>query len=433
MLLLAAMAVCSCKKEREKAVEKQKPTPAAKKAPPSPAPGTCDMADQKAVLGIYAKATGKTTQYMHGFASAAMPELAPIESHDISDSDPVLVGLVYQCTYYPDAATTAWAVLLDLGWAKADAAERAKLATRIDDLVFDTGFEKAPSGWDAKHTFAPPATTATADGGVKRVRWSAAGQTTILGYLPAFGRFEIVFAADGSTAGPKLLERFEGEQRSIEEQLLDVGDAQKKFDEAMGRSNEDLTAAAATCDPATKPTRAWAYQQYLKEGGEKHNHPYVHFRPHGRVADLWELTLEGGPDQPSEHRLTRVFRCKVFKDDRKLAQAILLDWGWKEADGAARAELAAKIDQRMNDVVTSQPTDWSPRHTFAAPEAKALPGGGVQLVRWVDEHHVVSYFSGESEAHYLRQKITYGPGALPSPPRTLEKFLHAARGHFHFP
>jgi hypothetical protein len=189
--------------------------------------------------------------------------------------------------------------------------------------------------------------------------------------------------------------------------------------ELMGRSDEDLTATKATCDPAGAPTRAWAYQQYVAHGGEPHAHPYVHFGRSGRAAELWELTLEGGPDQPSEYHLAYVMDCRLVQDGPKLDQAILLRRGWKAADGAKRVELATQLDRASNRIVKTQPDDWEAARPFAAPEARALPGGGVELVRWIAEHRVISYSEGRSESSYRRQRVTYGASGLPSRPKTL--------------
>lgn len=196
-------------------------------------------------------------------------------------------------------------------------------------------------------------------------------------------------------------------------------------DELMGRSKENLTATKATCDPASSPTRAWAYQQYLARGGEEHAHPYVRFHQTGVAAGLWLLALEGGPDQPSEHKLAYVFGCRLHDRGPKLDQAILLAQGWKGADGAARTELAARLDDGWNDVVKEQPEDWDARRAFTAPAAKPTRGGGVELTRWIAERRVVSYSTGESESSYLQQRVTYSASGVPSAPKTLAKIKRA--------
>jgi len=205
-------------------------------------------------------------------------------------------------------------------------------------------------------------------------------------------------------------------------------DREKAIADITGRSNEDLTATKATCDPASSPTRAWAYQQYLARGGKEHGHPYVRFRPSGAADGLWVLALEGGPDQPAEYTLAYAFGCRLYDRGPKLDQTILLAEGWKTADGAARAKLAAELDGGWNDVVTKQPEDWDAKQTFTAPEAKPARGGGVELTRWVADRDVISYSTGEVDYFYLKQRVTYGASGAPSAPKTLAKIKRERGG-----
>lgn len=190
-----------------------------------------------------------------------------------------------------------------------------------------------------------------------------------------------------------------------------------------GEARAPIPDTPVTCDAAGKPSRAWAYQQYVREGGEKvPDTRDVELFADTDVPGVFLLALRGGPHQPAHHRLARVFRCRLYDDDAELQQAILLDWGWKDADPAKRVELAEKLDRGMNDVVTEAPADWDAKHAFTAPEAKPLPGGGVRLVRWRGEERVISSsLGGRSDAGWVREQIELNAAGKPGKPKRLER------------
>ncbi len=174
--------------------------PTAPTAHPTPASCSSD-ADVLAALGGGPEVADASVQ-----RDARLPGYAVI-TRSVPDAT-LTIGFVYRCRSYPTVAAIAPLALADLGWAHADPAHRAGLASTFVDVTQGAAIASEPPGF-AEHgkKFAPPTATPAADGGVVVTRWESQPHEMTCGTTYVYE--ETRFGADGALAGPRLVDAFD--------------------------------------------------------------------------------------------------------------------------------------------------------------------------------------------------------------------------------
>jgi len=110
------------------------------------------------------------------------------------------LGTVWKCKLHRDPRQLAKVLLLDEGWAAANAPMRQTLATKIYGELVARPLQKPDPGWDPTQEFTPPQLTALEDTGVQLVHWYTDGAAT-----PTYTREEVIFRPDATISEPKKL------------------------------------------------------------------------------------------------------------------------------------------------------------------------------------------------------------------------------------
>jgi hypothetical protein len=114
-----------------------------------------------------------------------------------------LLGTVFQCGFYRDAAKLARAMVLDAGWATATVDVRKQIALDTDWIAFGRGLNRVPTNWSADHAFHAPSVVALPDGGIEITQWR--NHPKVISYRDGsheniYVRERRTYAADGSVS-----------------------------------------------------------------------------------------------------------------------------------------------------------------------------------------------------------------------------------------
>lgn len=127
------------------------------------------------------------------------------------------LGTVYRCKLYRDARQLAKVLLLEEGWAAANAPMRHTLAAKIHGEMISRPLAAADKNWDPAQAFTPPDVTTMPDTGVKLVYWHAYFEDVMLedgtGF-PAYAKEEVVIAPDGTVGETKKLASYKRDKRT---------------------------------------------------------------------------------------------------------------------------------------------------------------------------------------------------------------------------
>lgn len=187
------------------------------------------------------------------------------------------------------------------------------------------------------------------------------------------------------------------------------------------------------CDAAHDPTPAAAYAQYLAQGGEPVEAPrLVQVLYDKKPTVRFDVIYGPAPHMPTTS-LGTVYRCKLYRDDAKLAKAIVLDAGWSKADAEARKRIALDTDWSVfGNGVNLVPPHWDNDYPFHAPELVVLADGGIQITQWRNHPHITSYMDGSQEDIYVREQRIFAADGSVSAPTKLVAYNAGVNKHANF-
>jgi hypothetical protein len=170
------------------------------------------------------------------------------------------------------------------------------------------------------------------------------------------------------------------------------------------------------CNPTGKPTREQAIAAHASTGREHAGNLLI---PR-RMPEVFQLLHYGASGDAPVYDLGFVWRCQLYEAAADVVPVILRDLGWDKADAAARAALATRVDEGiLATVVATRPAAWDDAHPFVPPENRALPDGGVERTRWIEQF---THIWGGSIPGYARARVTFTRDGLLLPPAPLDGF-----------
>jgi hypothetical protein len=180
------------------------------------------------------------------------------------------------------------------------------------------------------------------------------------------------------------------------------------------------------CDPSHDPTPAAAYKQYLAEGGAPVDYPHLVRVMYDKTpTDRFDVIYHPGPDQPIPS-LGTIYKCTLYRDDAKLARAMVLDASWATADAAARKRIALDTDWiAFGSGLNLYPQNWDADYTFHAPELTVLADGGIRIIEWRNHLEMTSYLGDTHLDSYVRESRVFAADGSVSAARTLASFTAA--------
>jgi len=185
--------------------------------------------------------------------------------------------------------------------------------------------------------------------------------------------------------------------------------------------------AKPSCDPAQPPSREWAYAEYLAQGGKTFEQGGLRINTRESYKGLSDLVHQAGPHGDSSF-LGTVWKCKLYRDARQLAKALLLEEGWLAANAPMRHTLATKIyGEMITRPLVAANKDWDPTQEFTAPEVKTLPDTGVRLVHWYAHFVDVIHHDGSATPAFTREEVVIGPDGTIGESKKLASYKRSER------